>query len=184
MRLFFAIDVDQPARDAIAAWRDMLGRPRGLRWTPPAQWHLTLRFLGDTDVALDALEQAARKAAVGLSPFDLELGGVGCFPNLRQSRVLWVGAYDANDVAARWIAAIEPALELLGFPRESRRFSLHLTLARSKSPEGAAAIRRVIESSPPFEPRVVRVAQIVVYESVLSPTGATYAAQRIIELGH
>ncbi|MDP9386758.1 MAG: hypothetical protein M3Q48_02235, partial [Actinomycetota bacterium] len=54
MRLFVAVWPPADVVDGLAA----LPRPEvpGLRWTAPEQWHVTLRFLGEVDLA------AARRA--------------------------------------------------------------------------------------------------------------------------
>jgi len=105
-------------------------------WTRQGNWHLTLKFLGDVDPArLDGLKAAL--AGVRFAPFALRGAGGGFFPPARagrpaEPRVLWVGLGAGAEQASRLAAAVEDALEPLGFAREARPFSPHLTLARVK----------------------------------------------------
>lgn len=98
----------------------------------PDEMHVTLKFLGDTPTdQLEVIQQQIGQAVAGQTPFAVRLEGVGAFPNVDRPSVLWVGLMNAEPLetlAERLDAALEP----LGFPRESRPFHPHLTLARIK----------------------------------------------------
>jgi 2'-5' RNA ligase len=159
----------------MARVRDRFGdSDRAVRWTRPDQMHLTLKFLGDVSVGqLPAVCDAVRKAAAAHGPFEFTVTGVGCFPKGGPVRVLWVGVDDANGALAGMQTAVESAVEPLGFPREQRGFSAHLTLGRVKDASASAAIRRSLQRAA-FGPAVQSVDEIVLFESQLSPAGSRY----------
>jgi len=104
--------------------------PEG-RWIPSGQWHLTLKFLGETQGAnVEAVVNAARVVARNTSSFDITLGSIGFFPETPD--VLWAAVETGEEPLARLARDLESALDPLGFPRESRSFQPHLTLARFK----------------------------------------------------
>lgn len=145
-----------------------------MRWTRPDQMHLTLKFLGDVRVGqLPVICDAVRRAAATHGPFEFRVTGVGCFPKGGPVRVLWVGVEDASGELAALQSAVESAVEPLGFPREQRAFSAHLTLGRVKEASASAAIRRALQTAS-FGPAVQRVDEIVLFESQLSPGGSRY----------
>ncbi len=127
-RCFIAVPIGDSLRQAlaevVASWGD-----RGLRWTDPANWHLTVAFLGPTDPARVAtIEAAMEKVASAHGPMHLSTGGLGAFPSRERARVLWYGVEDpAGELAAlaRDLHS-ELGLEVAGPYRP------HLTLARAR----------------------------------------------------
>jgi 2'-5' RNA ligase len=133
LRLFLAVDLPPAIAAEVQALRQ--GLP-GIRWSKPAQLHLTLRFLGDTpEPELGPLK--ARLELVKRPPFALGVRGVGVFPKKRRpARVLWAGVAPAEP-----LVALKAAVDgVLGpDPEESGRdFSPHLTLARLRDDPGPA----------------------------------------------
>lgn len=133
MRVFVAINSSEEERVRLAAATSPLrqaGYP--IRWVPTENIHLTLKFLGEVpQERVSEVSSAVDAAAAGIGPFDMTLQGAGAFPSPRRPNVVWVGI-KANEQLAGLQAKIEAALESIGFPREDRRFSPHLTIGRAK----------------------------------------------------
>jgi len=190
IRAFVAIPLGQDVKDALTAvQRELRGRDaRGAaRWTQPDSIHLTLKFLGDVDTARIAdISGALDTVCERHEAFALQIQGVGCFPNLRRPRVVWVGLSESLTALALLQRDIEGALEKLDFPRESRPFSPHLTIARiqrNASPSAAESLGRVIgETEVPVISRM-RVDHIVLMQSQLRPSGAIYTERHRALLG-
>ena len=127
MRLFIAIVLPDPVREALAALR--LGLP-GARWVAPEALHLTLRFMGEVDAA-EAEDIDAALAAIDAPAFDLAVLGIGSFQSRRRVRSLWVGL-DRSEPLARLQGKVESAVARAGFEPERRKFKPHITLARLK----------------------------------------------------
>jgi 2'-5' RNA ligase len=136
-RLFVAIDLGEAARRALGEAQVVCQQANlPVRWVDPAGAHLTLKFLGETDRAQVAPIGAALRAVAGRHwPLLLHTGAPGAFPNPRRPRVLWLGLTGALDQLAALQLDVDEALAALGFPRETRPFSPHLTLGRVR--EGA-----------------------------------------------
>lgn len=133
VRLFVAIFPPPEIQKALAASTSGLRVGGDARWIRPENIHLTLKFLGEvSETAADEISDALRKSAEKHSPFELSPSGFGAFPSERRARVIWAGA-DAGLEPLRALAEdIESSLEPLGFGRENRGFSPHLTLGRAK----------------------------------------------------
>lgn len=172
-RLFLAV----PLSDAIRAGLvDHLARALGSQPLPgrlvaSENWHLTLRFLGETDAAAGRrLVQALRGAELGAS-FGVGFGGLGAFPRAARAQTLWLGV-EAGFPELRALAeAVERAVAAAGFPRDERPFAAHLTLSRLRPP---ADVRAVIAAVPVF-PQEMEVDRAVLYQSHLDRRGPTYA---------
>ena len=127
-RCFVAVPVGASLRLALA--QAMEGwKFEGLRWTDPANWHLTLAFLGPIDPGhIASIEEAIEKVASAHGPIHLRSGGLGAFPSPERARVLWYGVQDpAGELGAlaRDLHS-ELGVEVTGPYRP------HLTLARAR----------------------------------------------------
>ena len=100
LRLFIALQVPEAVKAQIQLAQDEFRRalpPSCARWTRPEQWHLTLKFLGNVDAGrLDALTEAVREVCEKFALLKLCAERIGCFPDLRRPRVIWVGVQDEN----------------------------------------------------------------------------------------
>ncbi|NNL13294.1 MAG: RNA 2',3'-cyclic phosphodiesterase [Acidimicrobiia bacterium] len=170
-RIFIAIDLDDEIRHGLAAQLEAVldGRLPG-RPGPPANWHLTLRFLGTVDQpAYETVLARLDEAELG-APFELGFGGLGAFPRPGRATVLWLATAAGSGAVDDVAAVIEDAVVRAGFMPEERPFHSHLTLSRIRPPDD---VRDVIESMPPFPLRQT-VDRITVFESVLGRGPATY----------
>lgn len=184
MRTFIAIELVPAVRQPLVDLLRKLPRSDGVRWVTPHQLHITLKFLGEVgDDRIDAVCAAAEAAAVQVSGFSLRIKGLGAFPNLRSPRVLWCGVEDPSGGCRQWVERADPLFEQLGFPPEERAFTPHITLGRSKSGSGTAALRRALETTKAPDTPEMRAAQVVVFESRLLPGGAQYTPVSTHPLG-
>jgi RNA 2',3'-cyclic 3'-phosphodiesterase len=188
-RLFVAIPIPSPVRDAVTALVDGVrsaGDPavRDVRWVRLDGLHLTVRFLGPTeeehiaDVAA-AVDQTARRR----EPFDVVIAGAGAFPSVARPRALWLGvAEGVNDLAATAVA-LDDALAEVGWPRDERPYRAHLTLARSDGVRsGPAVARRLIDAaSAVHEP--FRAESLVLFESISGGGPSRYVPLHEASLG-
>ena len=178
------MNMDDDLRRAVAETQERL-RAGGadVKWVRPEGMHVTLKFLGEVDEArLPEIEGAVRAAVTDIAPFRLRLEGVGGFPSAIAPRVVWAGVVEGAQELAELARRIETALEPLGFERERREFSGHVTLGRARTPrgrDGLVAIMREAREQPFGEMEVRRVELM---RSDLRPTGPIYTSQREFEL--
>ena len=119
-----------------------------LRWVPAAQRHLTLRFFDELhDERVEDVRGAAGAAAAGVSCFDLELEGIGCFPPRGPAKVVWVGCGEGREALVALAEATSLALASRGFQGDTRPFSPHLTLARARNRHGSSAVGAAVRRS-------------------------------------
>jgi len=190
IRSFIAIELPEEAKKGLARLRKELERDehRFVKWVDPGGIHLTLKFLGNIPSKRVAeITEAIEKAVQGISPFHLEISGLGAFPSVRQARVFWVGVGGELDKLSRLQQNIDSALAALGFAKEERPFVPHLTLARIR--EGASPPERrsfgELVGSTIFEDKYpVAVEAIRLMRSQLTPAGAIYTCLLVVGLGH
>ncbi len=176
MRCFLAIELPTDVRDQIAALQEELrATVRSVRWTRPEQIHLTLKFLGDVpDAEVAGVCAAVGETAKACPPFELEIGGAGCFPGGGPVRVVWAGiARPAAELAACQ-QGCEARLAELGFKPEGRPYTPHLTIGRLNDFRDSARVRSEVEAQAAFHAGRLTVTELTLFESVLRPTGAEH----------
>jgi 2'-5' RNA ligase len=148
MRLFTAIHLPSEILLRLERLISAL-RPEALvKWSPLDNLHVTTKFIGEwPEARVSELHQALGKVR-RRQPFEVELKGMGWFPNERSPRVLWLGVEGGKDLAGL-AADTEDALAALGVPKEQRPFSPHLTLARIKNPVPLNNLRKKVEQMQP-----------------------------------
>lgn len=149
-------------------------------WVGRDNFHLTLKFLGGVEPArLEAVVPALTRAAAGCPAFDLAVGGLGAFPSPTRPRVLWIGIDEGATESARLAARADDALAALGFERESRPFSPHVTLGRVREPRRQPGLAAALGGGIVGRQRVERLSLM---RSDLSPRGARYTELAAIPL--
>jgi 2'-5' RNA ligase len=147
-----------------------------IRWVAQKNIHLTLKFLGDIDPSrVPAVSAQMDAAAATVPPFSLVAKGMGVFPNLRRARVLWVGLAGDLEPLKALQAALESALETVGFNRETRDFGAHLTIGRIRRRIDAQCIRASLDPLKDATSDRFRVDRLMLVRSVLKPNGPQYS---------
>lgn len=191
IRTFLAVEVSNEVRTGIAQVQDDLRQrlaghlPTDIRmaWGQPNSFHLTLRFLGNTDKQLlDPMREAMAVLRRSHPTIQIPLDRLQAFPNLQKPRVLWVGPSEQwrTSEAARQLTALHREIEAcchsLGFAPDDKLFNPHLTLARIKAGEREVgqwlAQSGVCER--PLSLGEVRIGPLVLVKSSLRPTGPVY----------
>ncbi|MGH7055498.1 MAG: RNA 2',3'-cyclic phosphodiesterase [Stellaceae bacterium] len=146
----------------------------GARWVGPGNFHLTLRFIGETgeDTAADIDAALARVKARRLS---VQLGGVGLFASGERARTLWVGVERHPELAALR-DKIGQALIRSGLPPEPRKFAPHVTLARLNNPPHGA-LHDFLAAHALFRADPLPVASFHLIASFPTKAGAIYEDQ-------
>jgi len=191
IRAFLAVELSQELQAELATVQQELKRnfepemTRNTRisWVQPASIHLTIKFLGDMDEqVIDPLLIAVEQAIGNLTAVNVPLERLGAFPRPQSPRVLWIGPSEnwERGAEARRMAeihgAIEGACEGVGFLRETKPFSPHLTLARIRVGErhvGVAVAKSGVLDLP-ISSGLLAVESVVLMKSELRPTGSVY----------
>ena len=180
-RTFIAVELDAGVGRALQRLQDDLRdqtAPRSVRWVRPEGIHLTLKFLGDTPLPrVEAVKTALSQAAAEIGPFSFTVGSLGCFPNARRPRVLWVGVDEPTGALVRLRDAVEAHVAPLGFPTERRAFHPHLTLGRVDRRASKSEVREIGDLVTHSLVGVVgdmAVGQVSYIRSELTPQGAVY----------
>jgi 2'-5' RNA ligase len=176
-RVFCAVELPEAVRaqagEYIARLREGATEVRA-GWDRPDKMHVTLKFIGEIELARVAqLQAAATRAASGVSPFPLAVEGTGAFHTRGRPHVLWLGVRDETEQLAELHRRLEEECAQEKFPRESRKFHPHLTLARLRAPEGARTLAEQHRASG-FTTEPFNVRELLIIRSELTPESSRY----------
>ena len=179
-RVFIAVDLPESVKSFLSEAQEAL-KVHGFRvkWVRPQNIHLTLRFLGDTATAdIDKIAEAMTLAAGTCPVVSLAARGIGVFPNIRRTRVIWAGLKGQLEILADFQQTLDAHLAELGFPRETRPFKSHLTLGRVKGRIVPARMNAAIDKLKEFESETFEINKVILFKSDLRPSGAIYTQLR------
>jgi RNA 2',3'-cyclic 3'-phosphodiesterase len=172
MRTFIAVELNREARGTVNRYIDSLREYiKDVKWVAEENLHITIKFLGEIkENDLGKLKENVEKTAALFGPFVLTLADTGFFPGEKAARVVWIGADGGIDHLLELFQELENNLENIGFDREEKTFSPHLTIGRAKRD------RKIIinENFPEFDSITIDVKSISIMKSTLTPDGPIY----------
>ena len=200
IRAFLAVELSQELRAELAVIQQELKqrikpelkRDTRISWVQPAKMHLTIKFIGDMDEqVIDLLLGAVEQAIGSQTAVNVPLERLGVFPHPHSPRVLWVGPsekWERGREAKRVTeihSAIEQGCEGLGFIREVKPFSPHLTLARIKvgGRHVGVGLDKAGALDWPLSLRSLEMESVVLMKSELKPAGSISTKLREVKIG-
>lgn len=175
MRTFLAVRVSDDTRKLLIRIREQFSEfGSAVRFVPPQNVHLTLKFLGEIDPDLTGeICDRVKLAVENVINFAYICEGTGTFPINAYPRVLWIGITKGREMLAQLSQQLNQALLDLPVKKEQREFSSHITLGRVKRRNlRREAINRFRNYS--FAPISNPVSELIFFESQLTPRGAIY----------
>jgi len=190
MRIFIAVEIDEIVRRRVAQLSRSLasmleqgGGRRRVAWVAPENLHLTLRFLGEVDAAVVDAVKSRLAPPFDTPAFEIGLSGLGTFPSAGPPRVVWLAVSGGAKALSDLSREVDARLGGLGLADEERGFHAHLTLGRVKAPVGPL-LRNATAAAGAADAGRCLVDHVTLFESRLSPSGATYSVIATSPLGY
>jgi 2'-5' RNA ligase len=185
LRCFIAIDIPDPIREEIGAFIHTLKKyDADVKWVPPENLHLTLKFLGSTsETLLPGLLDSLSAVVVPYKPFCIRIEDTGFFPGRKNPRICWIGMEENTGMLKSIHADVENAAKRLGFSSEDREFNPHLTIGRVRSRRGMIAVMNELADCKGRVFGSVMVERIKIMKSELKPKGAEYTCLHEVPFG-
>ncbi len=178
MRLFWAVNITEELKEKIHSFsREMRIPGLDAKWVSRESLHLTLAFLGDTDVNLiGCMTAEVERRLSGFLPLQIQFGGTGFFPHSGRPRVFWLGIRGEIDRLKKLQREVLTGVTTAGLAPDVRPFSPHLTLARIKSTAGVAHLQAKASETRQNEIEgILRVDSVELMQSKLTPGGSIYS---------
>jgi len=176
IRSFIAFDMknDSVLNRLAAAQKLLIQTNADLKLVEPANIHITLRFLGATNLEMVEKLYVAMKN-VKFSPFNIRLSGLGVFPTLNYPRVVWAGITDGAKELTSIFEQLEPQIHELGFAPDPNGFTPHLTIARVRSGANKQRLVDLVQKQENYDFGIIRADCLRLKKSQLSPKGPIYS---------
>ncbi len=176
LRLFIALELsDQQKKEMHELQQRTKQYLKGVRWVRPQGMHLTLKFLGDTEESrVEQVQDILKQASEQIDPFAIKYGSSGVFPGPKKARVLWVGLKDGEEKAKLLANILEEGFCKIGFKKEKRHYSPHLTIGRLRNPQPEEMVKKYLEKESTFLSSSVEAQSVILYQSKISVQGAEY----------
>jgi 2'-5' RNA ligase len=183
MRTFIAVELIADLKKKIEELQNPLRRINAdVSWVKPGNVHATLKFLGEVpEDKIEKVFEGTKTALQGIKVFKLSLKDLGCFPNLKRPRVIWTGVDKGKQELSLMQKKIEDEMGKIGFQKEEREFSPHLTIGRVKSPKNIERLSELVKNTN-FQTEEIEIKEVVVMKSELHPAGAIYTPLKKIAL--
>jgi 2'-5' RNA ligase len=188
IRSFIAVELPEAVKAGLQQLQTELTLPRYsfVKCVAPEGIHLTLKFLGNVSAQkISEITGVMEQASQGVNPFKLQLTEVGAFPNMSRPRVLWVGIKGEVDKLVDWQRRLDDGLVPLGFAKEARPFTPHLTLARVRencSPGDRLNFGEMVARAHAEVDFNFTVNSLNLMRSQLFPSGAVYTSLAEVKL--
>jgi len=184
MRLFIAVNIPDEIKESLFAFQQELKLSLGeVKWINKDQFHLTLKFLGETEEnKIENIINGISKAVLKSKPFKLSFSGAGVFPDINKPRVIWAGTGAGKEELLKIAQEIEENLNPLGFQKDKREFSAHLTLGRFRPFKNKATVINKIIEKDKTRLGSFKVKSVELIQSILHPGGPEYKCIKSISI--
>lgn len=153
-----------------------------IKLVEPKNIHITLKFLGDmSEGQIDKIQDVIKESVKGIEPFEIKFSDTGVFPNQDYMKVIWIGIQNTDPII-KIANSINEKITMMGFKKDKRPFSAHLTIGRVKTAKNKEKIKQVLKKYQKMDFFSYNVESIKLKKSVLTPNGPIYSDVIVIEL--
>lgn len=182
MRLFIAINLSETNKNIIENNIKLLKKSisENLKWTKKNQWHLTLKFLGETDEnQINQIKTIMERSVRKQQPFSLLFKGIAAFPNLDYPSVIYLGVTEGTKKLKSINNYLEQEMSKIGFKESRNAFTPHITIARIRRSNDKKRVGRELnyflaKNKNNLIETEMMANNISLIESTLHPSGAIY----------
>ncbi|MDD5614291.1 MAG: RNA 2',3'-cyclic phosphodiesterase [Candidatus Omnitrophica bacterium] len=184
IRTFIAVEIIKNTRDLIARIQNDLAKSNSdIKFVEPDNIHITIAFLGNLEIKrVPFVKNTLQDLLKDRAGFCLQPHGLGCFPNIKNPRIIWVGIEKGGENLANIHEDIVSILAKDGIEIDAKTYHPHITIARIKSLENQYILKSLIAKSPEFQFEQIPVNRIQLLESRMTDQGPIYKSLASWEL--
>jgi 2'-5' RNA ligase len=173
IRSFISVDLDNHNFLEI---QELIKKTKAnIKFIEPKNIHITLKFLGDIEKSqIKQIEDTIYNSINGINSFKIDVKGLGVFPNKSYIKIIWAGIKNYQTLE-NTVNRIDENLSIVGFKKEKRDFSPHITIGRVKTAKNKKQLLEIIERYGDYNFGEFTVDSINLKKSELTPKGPIYS---------
>lgn len=177
MRTFIGVNISNEIKMELSRIQNVLKEMNlDVKWVKPENMHITLKFLGEIQKEkIKILQNDLTSVANRFKPFEINISGLGTFPDLRRPRVIWIGIDRGGSELKKMAIFIENNLANIGLAKEDKKFSAHLTLGRVRTTRNIERLKDKVEKLD-IRPLSCVVDRFILFRSTLTQQGPIYTS--------
>ncbi|MCD4779309.1 MAG: RNA 2',3'-cyclic phosphodiesterase [Candidatus Omnitrophica bacterium] len=185
VRTFIAIDLNKEIRDFIHQVQSELKKiDCDVKWVTPSDAHLTIKFIGNiTEEQTESVIRQLKSLYFKFEKNTFHLDKTGVFPSFKQPRIIWLGMKDIDHALKDLADTVDFLLNMIGYPTNERPFQPHVTIGRVKSQKSIFQLSQKIQSTQIPSDLILKINELILFKSTLTPTGPIYEKLAQISLG-
>lgn len=183
MRVFIAIPVEENLKKNILNVQKRLNSPDfDIKFVERENLHFTIKFFGDIPYEkTEEIKNILKNVSENFKSFEINISGIGCFPNKNYIRVIWLGVKEGYQDFRSLLEYLDSELNKIGFEKE-KDYVPHLTLGRVRSVKKPKELSEILAKLENIEIGKMKLKKIIFFESVLQRTGPVYKELFTVEL--
>lgn len=176
IRLFIAVNLSKELVDKIKEiQKALIHSGEGIKWVPPENVHITLKFLGAIPIdKVLSIANAVKTISAKQKVFSINIKELGCFPGRKNPKIIWIGIREEKKNMVNLARQIDNEMGKLGFPKEERDFKAHLTIGRVKRLKDKQALNAAFDKFCNCDFGKMEVKYISLIQSQLGREGPKY----------
>ncbi|MBU0599539.1 RNA 2',3'-cyclic phosphodiesterase [bacterium] len=176
IRTFIAINIEDKIKEEISKIIKALKNDQDeIKWIEKESFHLTLKFLGNVRIfQVEEIYEKLQIIAGSILPFKISFSNLDIILNKKTPKIIWVGIKEGSKELIELTEEIEISLADLGFLKEERRYTPHLTLGRIKRINERENFIEKAKKIDHLEAHSFIAKKIGIIKSTLTPKGAVY----------
>ncbi|MGR3220306.1 MAG: RNA 2',3'-cyclic phosphodiesterase [Candidatus Anammoxibacter sp.] len=184
VRIFIAIEINEKTGKDLETVIARLSEVEAhVKWVLPANLHITLKFIGNVkDSEIAKIMEFIRESSYGIKPFNLHVGGLGAFPDLKRPKVIFVNIKDEHNNLCTLHSRLEDKLTYFGITKELRKYKPHITIGRVSSRQRIDALTDAIGICKNDLSGNEQIESVALMMSELLPKGPKYTKPDTVKL--
>ncbi|MDP8254025.1 MAG: RNA 2',3'-cyclic phosphodiesterase [Candidatus Kaelpia aquatica] len=176
LRTFIAIEIDDKTRTIISNIQNSFKKSKAdIRLIAPDNIHITLIFIGNIEATkVDEIRKELQNLISSTKVFKILPKDIGCFPNTKNPKILWIGIKDGAEKLIELNKKIKLLLDGCKITTDDRDFHPHITIGRVKSSNNIDALKATLLNFSEQSFQQIAVERISLIKSNLTPAGPQY----------
>ncbi|MDO4630665.1 MAG: RNA 2',3'-cyclic phosphodiesterase [Planctomycetia bacterium] len=177
IRTFIGVEIAEKSRNQTGNFaKKLMDLDVDMKWEPVHKYHVTLKFLDEIpNEEVNDICVRVQRAVRDFPSFTLGLRGAGAFPNIEKPRNVWVGVHEGREEITELARRVDLAMQEVGFPRELKPFTPHVTLGRlRRATPGLADLSEKLAQYDNVDLGKSYIRHVTVFASHMARSGSSY----------